>query len=72
MILNKNEIKFLKDNQEIIQSILSKRIDDFKDKVINTDDEEERDNLIRWAKEMNRFLVLIRDINDIKKPDTGI
>jgi hypothetical protein len=72
MILDKREINFLKDNQEIIQNILSKRIDDFKDKVINTEDEEKRDNLIRWVKEMNRFLILIRKINDYKIKDTGI
>jgi hypothetical protein len=71
MILNKDELRFLKENREIIEGLLNKRIDDFKDAVIESKDEE-RESIIKWVKEMKRVLMLLKNLDTVEKTDTGI
>ncbi len=70
MILNKQEIRFLKENREIIESLLNKRIDDFKDKIV--EQEEGREELINWVKEMKKVLMLLKNLDTVERTDTGV
>jgi hypothetical protein len=73
MKLDKNEIVFLKRNEQIIIKILEKRISDLKDQLLEVPDEK-RDTVINFIKEYKLGLGIIKEMCTDKTSEdfTGI
>lgn len=69
MILTKEEEEFIKNNQEMLERIFRKRIDELKDNVFSpVFDQKDRDVEIRFVQEYQSWL---RTINIIKDNNKG-
>jgi len=71
--LTKYEINFIRKNEEVIKSILEKRIDELKDEILEVP-EEKRENLINFIKEYKFGLGFLKELASDKKSNyfTGI
>jgi len=73
MRLTSAEQTFLKVNKAKIQEILKKRIDDFKQFVIDETDKDRREVLVGITKELEGFNMLLEKLSSEKKKGlTGI
>jgi wobble nucleotide-excising tRNase len=61
MKLDKKEVQFIRVNEQIIESILLKRISDLKDEILDVPDEK-RESWIKWLKEYKIALGLLKEI----------
>jgi len=73
MRILENEAQFLRKYRRQIEPMLKKRIEMFKEMVINEPDDEKRDKLIKWVKEFKNWLgALYLTDKDEKDKFTGI
>jgi len=73
MILHENEANFLRQNRRILEPMLLRRIEEFKELILQEEDEEKRDKLIKWVKEFKNGLGAIYQIDKNKEDNfTGI
>jgi len=66
MILNKQEQDWIRKNEVVITKILTKRLEDLKEQILDCP-EEKRDILILYIKEYKLGLGIIRELD---KPET--
>lgn len=67
MMLYKDEQRFLERNKLVIGTLLKRRIEDFKNKIIAEEDEVKRDKLIKWVKE---FQFCVNTLQQLDKEPT--
>jgi len=73
MKLNEAEKQFLLKNRRQIEPILKKRIEEFKEAILDEPDLERRDRLVKWVKEFKGWLGAIYTIDKSKEDEfTGI
>jgi len=60
MITN-NEKQWLRKNRRFIEPILNRRIEEYKNLVIDIEDEEKRDKYIKWIKEFKYWIAMLKE-----------
>lgn len=66
MILQKNEILFLRENKEIIKSILFKRKQDILDALVEAEDEKQKIGFQYLAKQFKEGLIILENLDKLK------
>lgn len=63
MLLYKDEQEFLSRHRFVIDKLLKRRIEEYKNKVIDEEDDEKRDKLRRWTKELQFCQAILQKID---------
>lgn len=73
MKLSKEQIRWLQINEQMITKILTDRLEDLKEQVLDCP-EEKRNDIINFIKEYKLGLQIIKDVNSTEKSNdfTGI
>jgi hypothetical protein len=76
MIFTDKELEFIKFNKPVIQSVLSKKLEDILNELVYEEDPIKTSVLKLWAKEMKELIVVLDNFKPMKtnkeKPHTGI
>lgn len=74
MTLEKKQIEWIRGNKFQIAQILEKLIEDRKEQLVDEEDEEKREKLRMWVKELRIGLSILRgaDVEKTKEGFTGI
>lgn len=72
-MIYKNEQQFLAKNRRFLEPMLKRRIEEYKELILNVDDDEKRNKYILWVKEFKYWVGLMKQADNDKDDNfTGI